>query len=111
MKNPYLVPPFKADKKQAQKLYYWWSWHPCYPYWSKSCWGGTTIQEAWVAFRDARASSLHYYHNKLIQECGEEFIEIADVPCERLEVWQEIARDPNGWRRPHDAKPIKGWDK
>ena len=111
--NPYVVPPFvpKSSKKQI-KVYSWWSWHPCYPYWSKSCWGGSTCEEAIKALNSPFASSLKLYHNKLIEETESgDLIEVMDAPCPKLQVWQEIARDPKGWRRPTDAQPIENWEK
>ena len=111
MKNPYIVPRFDAGQTKTQPQYFWWSWHPCYPYWSKSCWGGHSIDEAWDKISKPIASSMRYYHNKLIKEMDGKFIEVADLPCQDLKVWQAIARDKNNWRKPSDAKPIKNWDK
>lgn len=111
IKNPYKVPPFKAPKAQQAKTYSWWSWHPNYPYWSRSCWGGNTKKEAFASLKSCWASSMSVYHNKLIEEKNGQLIEVVDLPCKRLDVWQVIARDKNGWRTPKDAVPIKNWDK
>ena len=110
-KNPYIVPSFSYGSSEPVKQYFWWSWHPNYPYWSKSCWGGKTVEEAWAALDKPMASSMRLYHNKLICEGDGKFVEVADFPCQELEVWQEIARNKNGWRKPTDAQPIEGWDK
>jgi hypothetical protein len=112
LKNPYKVPPFGPGSNQKPSVkFYWWSWHPCYPYWSKSCWGGVTEAEAWDALRRPMTGSLSLYHNKLIREGDGQFTEVADLPCQRLGAWREIALDKNKWRRPTDAKPIEGWNK
>lgn len=111
MKNPYKVPSFDAGHQKSEIRFYWWSWHPCYPYWSKSCWGGKTEEEAWDALRKPFANSMRVYHNKLIREGDGQFVEVYDLPCQELEVWQEFARNKNGWRKPTDAQPIEGWDK
>ena len=112
-RNPYKVPPFKAEPPSVVTYkFFWWSWHPNYPYWSKSCWGGPTVEEAFAILEQPRAkNTLAVYHNKLIREGDGQLVEVANLPCERLDVWQEIAHDKRGWRRPTDAKPIKGWNK
>lgn len=86
---PFEVPPFDPGNQQPEFRFAWWSWHPNYPYWSKSCWGGTSERTAWDAFYDPRAK-LELYHNKLIREGDGKFTEIADVPCQRLDVWNQI---------------------
>ena len=111
--NPYRVPPFKAQPPaHVAYQYFWWSWHPCYPYWSKSCWGGPTIEEAYAVLEQPRAKhTLAVYDNRLVREGDGQLTVVAHLPCERLDVWQEFARNKNGWRKATDAKPIKGWDK
>lgn len=111
--NPYMVPPFEtAYKPNPTFKYFWWSWHPNYPYWSKSCWGGDSGQAAWDKLQTVRAKhTLALYHNKLVREGDGQLVVVADLPCQQLEVWQEIARNKKDWRRPTDAQPIKGWDK
>jgi len=112
MKNPYIVPPFAVpDHYKPTVRFFWWSWHPNYPYWSKSCWGGNTEDEAWDALAKPMADSMRYYDNRLVREGDGQFTVVAASPCKELGAWQEIARDANGWRKPTDAKPIKGWDK
>jgi len=111
MLNPYVVPPFNGKRYERLKIYFWWSWHPLYPYWSKSCWGGVSEKQAWEVFQYPKTSALKYYHNKLIREDGNKLVEVADVPCQKLDTWRRIARDRNGWRKPTDAHPVKGWNK
>jgi hypothetical protein len=112
MKNPYKVPPFDPNWQKPQIRFYWWSWHPKYPNWSKSCWGGETEEEAWAELDKPFANSLRYYHNKLIREGDGKFVEVADLPCREMQVWQAFARETRpDWIRPTDAKPIEGWDK
>lgn len=67
--NGFVVPEFDRQPKQAKakEEYYWWSWHPCYPYWSKSCWGGGTIEEAKEQYKKQK-SSFDCYANKLVKE-------------------------------------------
>lgn len=90
MKNPYTVPPFDKKKKREHHRYTWWSWHPRYPYWAKSCWGGDTIEEANNA-RYKEYDRLDNYHNKLIEELDDySFVEVLDSPCPRLDIWQKI---------------------
>lgn len=87
---PFIVPPFSPPPPQAIS-YVWWSWHPCYPYWSQSCWKAATIEEAQRFLTDPR-TSLTVYHNKLIRHDGITLTEIQDVPCQEIEVWQKIKR-------------------
>lgn len=105
MKNPYAVPPFSYNPPKKPIKYVWWSWHPLYPQWSRSCWERDTIDQAYELIEK---SYLDMYHNKLIKECDGQFIEVGDVPCERLDLWQTIAK--NDMRRPTDAVPINGWE-
>jgi hypothetical protein len=90
--TPFTVPPFEAPASMTDIKYVWWSWHPNYPHWSKSCWEGKTEEEAWAALAKPFASSMEYYHNKLIREGDGQFVEVADVPCRRPEAWENIAR-------------------
>jgi hypothetical protein len=102
--NPYIVPPFEAPKSDSKPTYTWWSWHPCYPRWSKSCWDASNVNEAMQIVHHLRD-----YHNKLILELNGQLVELLDVPCKRLELWREHAIDQKGWRRPTDAQPIPNW--
>ena len=54
------------------------------------------------------ANSLRFYHNKLIKDDGISLTEVANVPCEEMDAWREIARDEHGWRKITDSVPIKG---
>ena len=111
-RNPYVVPPFQVPERTKPSVrYFWWSWHPNYPYWGKSCWGGETEDEAWESLNKPFADSMRVYHNKLIREGDGKFTEVYDLPCQELDVWREIARNKNGWRKPTDAQPIIGWEK
>jgi hypothetical protein len=92
MKNTVIVPPFDGKVKEPIERYAWWSWHPNYPYWSKSCWGGKTVEEAIAAltYPDGGGDRLDYYHNKLIREDdGGKLVEVLDRPCKRLDVWDK----------------------
>jgi hypothetical protein len=94
MKSPYKVPPFAAKPpKEPIKTFFWWSWHPLYPYWSKSCWGGATKEEAVKDIECECACGMDVYHNKLIQEIEGKYIEILDRPCKRLDVWVKIYKN------------------
>jgi len=79
------VPAFAPPKDSIK--YVWWSWHPNYPYWLKSCWSGKTIEEAKQKITHGQ---LDYYHNKLIREGDGAFTEVLDQPCERLDIWERI---------------------
>jgi len=81
-----IAPPFDPGKHAPKPEYYWWSWHPRYPYWSKSCWGGESEEYARKQF--THDAHLDYYHNKLIKEEAGVFTEIDDIPCPRLDIWK-----------------------
>jgi hypothetical protein len=91
-KIPFVVPPFKAPDKAKTKTFFWWGWHPCYPYWSKSCWGGFTEQEAREAL-DKSSGALDYYAIKLINEIGGQFIEIDSRDVARPAIWERIEKN------------------
>jgi hypothetical protein len=87
---PFVVPPFDAGTSpEPQIRFVWWSWHPNYPWWSKSCWGGATKAYAMKLLDDPRCS-LDVYHNKLIRGGDGKFTEVADVPCKRMDIWRMI---------------------
>jgi len=90
MKSPFKVPPFDRKPPVDPVHYYWWSWHPNYPRWSQSCWGGKTKAEALKALKKPTASSLSVYHNKLIRHGDGKYTEVADVPCKEMDVWERI---------------------
>lgn len=88
--SPLCVPPFDGRRKLPEKRYTWWSWHPLYPNWSKSCWGGATKEEA-IEARIIKTGGdwLENYHNKLIREDDEGVLtEVMDSPCQRLDLWE-----------------------
>lgn len=92
------APPFDGKVKVPVNRFTWWGWHPNYPQWSKSCWGAPTEQEALALIDKPHASSMNYYHCKLIREDdGGVLVEVADRPCQRLDVWEKIAaqQDPH----------------
>ena len=91
-KLPFKVPPFKSCRGKPEVQYFWWSWHPCYPNWAKSCWGGKTIDEAWGTLSKPFANSMRYYHNKLIREGDGQFTEVANLPCQDIDVWWKIRK-------------------
>lgn len=86
--SPFVVPPF-SPPPPAAITYVWWSWHPCYPYWSQSCWKAATIEKAQRYLIDPR-TSLTVYHNKLIRHDGITLTEVQDVPCKEMDVWHRI---------------------
>ena len=91
------VPPFDGKTKKTIIRFTWWSWHPLYPYWSKSCWGGTTEQEA-IDSRKIKSGGdwLEVYHNKLIRENDDGTLtEVLDSPCQRLDVWERCLKLKN----------------
>lgn len=105
--SPYTVPPFNGKVKEHIRRYTWWSWHPLYPYWSKSCWGGSTIAAAKHTLTLDVAHSMTLYHNKLIREdAGGKLVEVLDRPCKRLDVWQRIA--DKGLKPGLDSALVKG---
>lgn len=81
-----VVPPF-VPPPPPETTYTWWTWHPRYPKWSKTCWGGPTIEKAYEALD--RFLKHQYYHNKLIMFDGVTYKEVADLPCQRLDVWRK----------------------
>lgn len=89
--SPFIVPGFSAQWSKPEIRFFWWSWHPNYPSWSKSCWGGKTEDEAWAELSKPFASELSYYHNKLIREGDGAFTEVADLPCRKMDAWRKIA--------------------
>lgn len=90
MKNKVIVPPFDGKVKEPIERYAWWSWHPNYPHWSKSCWGGKTVEEAIAIIDSEFACGMDVYHNKLIREDdGGKLVEVVDRPCKRLDVWDK----------------------
>lgn len=97
--SAFSVPAFDGRVKEPLRRFAWWSWHPNYPYWSQSCWGGATIEEAMAEIELLIACGMDVYHNKLIREDdGGKLVEVADRPCKRPEVWERIAaakRGPN----------------
>jgi len=94
---PFEVPPFQPPTPPAI-TYVWWSWHPLYPYWAKSCWGGATIEGAQEHLNKGR---LKHYHNKLIRHDGISLVEVQDEPCREMEVWHKIKRQfDDGSRKP-----------
>jgi hypothetical protein len=91
LQSPFIVPPFDPGKHGPKLKYVWWSWHPNYPYWSKSCWDGDSVEDAWKVREDRHACGLNSYHNKLIQEGDGALTEVADDPCREMDVWRRIA--------------------
>jgi len=86
--GPYIVPPFDPGATKHKDRYVWWSWHPRYPYWSKSCWGGATIEEAWKILDEPLASSMSVYSNKLVKEGTREVVAVS--PLKHPEIWEKI---------------------
>jgi hypothetical protein len=93
----FTAPPFNPGHytPDPKFRYYWWSWNPQYPWWSKSCWKANSIGEAFDVFESEKACGLRYYHNKLIREGDGDFLEVADVPFnpEKLNDTKTVDRD------------------
>jgi hypothetical protein len=94
-KPKFVAPPFNAEtrlKITPTSKFYWWSWNPHYPFWSRSCWGGLTEEEAWKDLENPLACKMRLYHNKLIREG--DLAEMADLPpCENVEQWNDLIRE------------------
>lgn len=86
--NLFEVPLFSPPPASAV-FYTWWSWHPCYPYWSQSCWKAATIEKAQERLADPKCG-LDRYHNKLIKHDGATLEEVQDVPCDQEKYWSHI---------------------
>ncbi len=104
LEPPFVVPPF-SPPPPSSITYVWWSWHPCYPYWSQSCWKAATIEEAQYHLTDPR-TSLTVYHNKLIRHDGRTLTEVQDVPCAEMEVWHRIKKQMAEHQKETDQKAI-----
>jgi hypothetical protein len=85
----FVAPPFSPNLVKPDVKYVWWAWHPLYPRWTKSCWEGATEDEAHAALSKPFASSMDYYHLKLVREGDGDFTEVFDVPCKRMEMWKD----------------------
>lgn len=83
----YNIPAFHAEEKPP--LYYWWRWHPNYPFWYRTSWGGESPEEA----KQKQKNISVFYHMKLIKEQGEKLEEIEDIPCTRTDVWDKCIAD------------------
>ena len=90
--KPFPVPPFDPGIREPKVRYYWWSWNPYYPYWSRSCWGGETVDEAWADISKPNACKMRFYHNKLIREGDGNFTEVADYPCQDTSHWWDAQK-------------------
>jgi hypothetical protein len=90
--SPFIVPPFDTEWNKPKIRFFWWSWHPNYPNWSRyGTKGYETEDEAWEQrCKDINSSTLDYYHNKLVREGDGAFTVVADDPCRKLEVWHKI---------------------
>lgn len=97
MKPKFTAPPFAAPKNKPANRFVWWSWHPMYPYWSRSCWGAPTQAEAEKLLAEPNVS-LDVYHNKLIHHKDDgTMVEVKDVPCQRMDLWNRFTQ------KEHDA--------
>ncbi len=92
--SKYNVPEFSVDTIFPTR-YDWWSWHPLYPKWAKSCWGGATVEEAIASIQYSadileecgsppNTHKLDSYHNKLIKHSiSGGYEEVLDMPCKK----------------------------
>lgn len=98
-----VAPPFDGKIKRPAERFFWWSWHPLYPKWSKSCWGGVTQQQA-IDVRKIKTGGdwLSGYHNKLIRENDDGTLtEVLDSPDHDIEHWKRcVALKANGRDEP-----------
>lgn len=62
----YHAPAF--DKSEEEVEFVWYSWHPKYPHWSRSCWRGKTEQEARETVKMPMAVGMRNYQNALVRE-------------------------------------------
>lgn len=89
--SPFVVPPFDPNYQKPEVRFFWWSWHPNYPTWSRyGSKGYVTTDEAWEQRAKPINSSLDLYHNKLVREGDGKFTVVADDPCRKLDVWRKI---------------------
>lgn len=102
---PYAVPPFnwKSQPKPPDR-FYWWSWHPLYPYWSKSCWGAPTKEAALLLRETDMCGGLDLYYNKLIDESV--WAEVADDPLRETVAWDRIAENQRAGKYAKRTDPI-----
>lgn len=100
--RPFDVPPWQARPEPI--TFTWWSWHPCYPHWAESCWKADTVEAAWDIMAKPGASGLMYYHNKLIRKDATSLVEVADFPCQVMEIWHRFAI--KGFKMPNMA-PVR----
>ena len=75
-----MPPPFAPGTHKPKPGFHWWGWHPSYPYWSRSCWGGTTETFARLALTNPQAGKMPHYHKVLVREAAGEFTTIDTVP-------------------------------
>jgi hypothetical protein len=111
--SKYNVPDFFVDTTFPTR-YDWWSWHPLWKKWEKSCWGGSTEKEAFDAINfdidileavgDSDAHKLDQYHNKLIKQNGKgEYEEVFDMPCKKTDLWDKcLDNKAKGFYRNND---------
>lgn len=94
VQGPFLVPALDRVSQATAPVYVWWSWHPLYPYWSRSCWHADT-EDAAVQLAERRdiKSGLSGYANKLVLESAGRCTVVRDVPCQRLDLWRQLAQD------------------
>lgn len=101
----YNVPEFDPSIATPPTTYTWWSWHPTsFSKWTKSCWRGSTIEEAMAAIKwpphvEAECGEgchkLDYYHNKLIKHSIKGYEEVFDLPCKRTDLWDKCIEREN----------------
>ena len=86
-----VVPQFEIPMEGSFKSHFrWWMWHPCYPYWSRSCWYGSSIEEAHQVLKDNGGENC--YARLLVEERrGEvkaDFKVVDSLPPEELSGWE-----------------------
>lgn len=85
---PFEIPPFNPGKHAPRPRFDWWGWNPNYPYWSRSCWGGDTEEEA-RAFTNRQERSV--YAIALVKQDGDVFTVLEQFGPDDVSAWERIA--------------------
>lgn len=96
---PFKIPQFSLRKGDEASVYNFWGWHPRYPYWSKSCWGGATAQEARDKLAKIGYNPFATYAVALVAESNNGYTVIEMNEPEQKDVWWKFyeSRNEPGW--------------